>query len=310
MITVYRSTPRGLEALDQPVPGAWVTAVNPSPGEVARLQQEYGVPEAFVASSLDIDERSRTDRENGAQLIVLKVPFFQGDKEDVPYRTVTLGIVLVGEYIITISRQTLSLIEGIQSSRPGLISTAKRNRLILHILLATAQMYLMCLQQINSKTEAVEDRLQRSLRNQEVLELLKYQKSLVYFTTGLKTNELLLQRVQRSQLFQAYPEDQDLLDDVLTENTQAIEMINISSSILSQMMDAFASIISNNLNIVMKFLAAATIILSFPTMVASIYGMNIKLPLQDEPLAFIAVMGTAIAISLIVTIILWRRDWL
>jgi len=152
-------------------------------------------------------------------------------------------------------------------------------------------------------------RLQRSLRNEEVLELLKHQKSLVYFTTGLKSNELTLDRLQSSHLFEKYPEDQELLADVLTEIQQALEMASISENILSQMMDAFASIISNNLNVVMKFLASMTILLSLPSLVASIYGMNVGLPLQQHPQAFVFVMGLSLAISIVVAIIFWRKDW-
>jgi magnesium transporter len=151
--------------------------------------------------------------------------------------------------------------------------------------------------------------LQQSTRNKEVLELLKYQKSLTYFATALKSNELMMERLERSKLFQAFPEDEDLLDDVLTENQQAIEMTNISSNILSGMMDAFASIISNNLNGVMKILAGITIILALPTMVASFYGMNVVLPLEGMAFAFPLILGIAFALTLGVVYIFWKRDW-
>jgi magnesium transporter len=143
-----------------------------------------------------------------------------------------------------------------------------------------------------------------------VLELLKYQKCLTLFTTALKSHELMMKRLQQSQMFRAYEEDEDLLEDVLTETQQAIEMTNISSNILSSMMDAFASIISNNLNSVMKFLASITIIVSLPTLIASFYGMNVKLPLESHPLAFMGVAILAVAVIMIVGIIFWRRDWL
>jgi len=148
------------------------------------------------------------------------------------------------------------------------------------------------------------------LRNREVLELLKYQKSLTYFTTALKANQLMMDRLQKGQMFKMFPDDEDLLEDALTEIGQAIEMTNISSGILSQMMDAFASIISNNLNAVMKFLASVTIILALPTLVASIYGMNVTLPLSGHPSAFWGVLGFAVVVSLLVVVIFWRRDWL
>jgi len=142
------------------------------------------------------------------------------------------------------------------------------------------------------------------------MDLLRCQKSLIYFTTALKSNELMLQHLQKSQLFQQYPDDQDLLEDVLTEVQQAIEMTNISSNILSQMMDAFASIISNNLNVVMKVLASITIVLALPTMVASFFGMNVILPLAHLEYAFLFIMGISVAVAAMVVLALWRKDWL
>jgi magnesium transporter len=158
--------------------------------------------------------------------------------------------------------------------------------------------------------DLLEDQLQKSLRNREVLELLKYQKCLTYFTTALKSNARMMTRLQNTRLFERYPEDEDLLDDVLTEIGQAIEMTDISSGILSQMMDAFASIISNNLNVVMKFLASVTIILALPTMVASFYGMNIQLPFAELPYAFGITMGLSLVVSLSVVVIFRLKDWL
>jgi len=166
------------------------------------------------------------------------------------------------------------------------------------------------LREINKIVEGLEDQLQASTRNREVLELLKYQKSLTYFTTALKSNELMMERLQRSQILKAYPEDEDLLEDVITENQQAIEMTNIASNILSGMMDAFASIISNNLNAVMKFLAAITVVLSLPTMIASFYGMNVDLPLDHLPSAYIFPLGVSILVVVVVLVVFSRRDWL
>jgi magnesium transporter len=190
------------------------------------------------------------------------------------------------------------------------LSTAKRHRFVLHLPLHVAARYLACLRDINREVDALEDRLQRSLQNRELQELLKFQKSLVYFTTALKSNELMIERLQKTLFFQAYPEDQDLLDDVLTENRQAIEMTNIASNILSQMMDAFASIISNNLNSVMKLLASATIMLTVPTLIASFYGMNLDLPGETAPQAFAVVVGVSLALVVLTGFVFWKRDWL
>lgn len=141
------------------------------------------------------------------------------------------------------------------------------------------------------------------------MEILKYQKSMVYFTTALKSNELMLERLQRSQLFRMYAEDEDLLEDVITENQQAIEMTNIYNTILSSMMDAFASIISNNMNMVMKFLASVTIVLSLPTIVTSFFGMNVPLPLETDAVGYLIILGATVIISLIVVAVFYKRDW-
>ncbi|MEW6651744.1 MAG: magnesium transporter CorA family protein, partial [Chloroflexota bacterium] len=188
-------------------------------------------------------------------------------------------------------------------------STSKRIRFVLKILLSNASKFLLFLREINRKTEQTEDRLQQSQKNQEVMELLQYQKSLVYFTTALKANELLLERLQRTQLFRMYPDDEDLLEDVITENQQAIEMVNISSNILSSMMDAFASIISNNLNVVMKLLASVTILVSITTMVTSFYGMNVALPMQEDPMAWKIILLMCVLLIGISVAIFIRRKW-
>ncbi len=307
MISILKKTNDGLVKVEEPVGGSWICAIDPNASEIARLQS-FGVPQSFITSSLDVDERARTDKEDDATLIVLRVPYDCGPTADVRFRTVTLGMVLVGEYLVTICKFNTEVLDKIQS-RMRVVSTAKRNRLILHILLKTAQGYLNNLRLINVATDEIERKLQRSLQNEEVLQLLAYQKSLVYFTTGLKSNELMMQRLQRNHLFEMYPDDHDLLEDVLTENTQAAEMTAISSNILAQMMDAYASIISNNLNVVMKLLASTTIVLSFPTIVASIYGMNVALPGAKNPVAFFFVMGTALLLSVAVAVLFWKRKW-
>jgi magnesium transporter len=187
--------------------------------------------------------------------------------------------------------------------------TAKRYRFVLYVLLETATRYLTYLREINRAVDHVEDQLQKSTRNRELLQLLKYQKSLVYFTTALHSNEVMMERLQRMRMFNQYDEDEDLLEDVITENQQAIQVTNINAEILSGMMDAFASIISNNLNVVMKALAAITIVINVPAIVAAFYGMNVQLPGEDHPLAFLTVFGISILLSGIAVIIFYKRDW-
>ncbi len=308
MITIYKSVTTGLAELTEPTDGCWINAVDPTLEEIQWLQS-LNIPPDYTTYPLDIDERARTERENGEVLIVLRIPFYQGQAVDLPYTTLPLGIILNERFLVTICKRDNEILTEFASGRVRGLSTAKRNRFVLRMLLSAASKYLVYLREINKEVDALEDQLQLSTRNKEVLELLKFQKSLTYFTTALKSNELMMERLQRSQLFKAFPDDEDLLEDVLTENQQAIEMTSISSNILSSMMDAFASIISNNLNGVMKFLAAVTIVLSLPTMVASFYGMNVELPFEQLPHAFMVVIAISLLISLGAIFVFYKRDW-
>jgi magnesium transporter len=310
MIVVRRGTEQGMERITDLADGCWVHLIDPGVDEIARMSQEFGIPADFFTYPLDLDESPRIEKENGALLIVLRVPHVQGPQADIPFSTMPLGIILTERVIATVCKLSSDLVEEFANGRPRSLSTTKRNRFFLRLFLETAKRYLRDLREINRQVDLLEDRLQMSLRNREVLELLKYQKSLTLFTTALKANQLMMARMQKGQAFRMYEEDEDLLEDVLTEIGQAIQMTDISSGILSQMMDAFASIISNNLNVVMKFLASATIILALPTLVASVYGMNIELPLQEHPFSFEIVMGGALLVALTVVVIFIRRDWL
>ena len=309
MISIYMSTETGLTTLTEPIEGSWINVIDPTPEEHARLEK-LGIPHDYIINPLDIDERPRVERENGELLIVLRVPFFNGKGADIPYSTIPMGIVLTEQYLLTVCKQDNVILQDMVRGRARGLSTPKRYRFVLRLLLLTATTYLNYLREITKIVDILEDQLQLSTRNREVYELLKYQKSLTYFTTALKSNELMMERLQRSSQFKTFPEDEDLLEDVITENQQAIEMTNITSNILSSMMDAFASIISNNLNGVMKFLASITIILSLPTLIASFYGMNVKLPFMTHPLAFLFTVVLSMAIAFAVGLFFAKKDWL
>jgi len=310
-LVIYRRTPgTDLEQIHEFAEGCWVSLVDPTPAEIEETHQKLAIPQDFITSSLDLGEIPRAEKEDGIHLIIIRVPVDVGKEADIPYTTVPLSIVMTDGVVLTSSKMRNPVVEEMASGRVRSLDTAKRNRFLLRVLLETGKQFLHYLSEINREVELLEDKLQMSLRNREVLELLKYQKSLTLFTTALRSDELVMARLQKGQLFQMYPEDEDLLEDVLTEIGQAIQMTDVSTGILSQMMDAFASIISNNLNVVMKFLASATIILALPTLIASIYGMNLNLPFQRHPQAFFITMGTAVLISLVVVVVFIRKDWL
>ncbi len=308
MLTIYKTTEQGLEQLDSLANGTWVKVIDPTPEEVQQLV-DWGIEADYINYSLDLDEMPRMERDEDYTFILIRIPHRQPDS-DIPYRTIPLGIMIKGNMIVTICRYEKEIFKVLANGKYRLLKTGKRYRFALYIFLETATRYLTHLREINRITEALEDQLQKSTRNREVLELLKYQKSLTYFATALRSNEVMMERVQRTQIFNYYEEDQDLLEDVLTENQQAIQMTSINTEILSSMMDAFASIISNNLNSVMKALAALTIIVSLPGTVAGFFGMNVMLPLSEShPLSFMMVFGIALALTAIATYIFYKRDW-
>jgi magnesium transporter len=307
MLRIYKTTENGLETLETIANGAWVNVVDPSPEEIEKLVN-WGMDMEYINYSLDQDEMARMERDEDYTFILLRIPIYQPDS-DIPYNTVPLGIMILGNKIITVCRYESDIFKALVNGKYRLLKTGKRYRLTLYIFLETAARYLNLLRQINRSIERVEDQLQQSTQNRELLELLKYQKSLTYFATALRSNEVMMERVQRTQLFNYYEEDQDLLEDVLTENQQAIQMTSINAEILSSMMDAFASIISNNLNVVMKVLAALTIILNMPVIVASFYGMNVHLPGEDSPFAFLSIIGISIGLGALATFIFYKRKW-
>lgn len=307
MLRIYKTTENGLETMENMTNGAWVNAVDPTPDEMQKLVN-WGMEMDYINYCLDQDEMPRMERDEDYTFILLRIPIHQPES-DIPYTTVPLGIMILGNKIITVCRYDSDIFKPLINGKHRHLKTGKRYRLALYIFLETAARYLQLLREITRATELIEDRLQKSTQNRELLELLKYQKSLTYFATALRSNEVMMERVQRTQLFNYYEEDQDLLEDVLTENQQAIQMTSINTEILSSMMDAFASIISNNLNVVLKALAAITIIFNVPTIVASFYGMNVALPGEAHPNAFLSVIGISLALTAVATYIFYKRDW-
>jgi magnesium transporter len=314
MIKIYQSTGSGLEVVDRPAKGCWIDLIDPSVEDARRAVEGLGVPaeaaRAFVKTALAPDSVPRAEKAGGALFIVARVPHFQGEGARIPYLTVPLGIILTDEFTVTICKQDHGVLHNLDEERKSAFSTHKPHIFVLHFLWGIATRYLAHLSKINEAIDRLEDRLQRALENREVLELLRYQKCLILFTTGLETNELMLERLQRAKLLELKAADEDVLDDLVTENHEAMLMAEIASDMLSNTMDAFASIISNNLNVVMKFLASVTIVLIIPQIVGTFYGMNVSLPIEDHPLAFGIMVGLSFVLSAVVAFIFWKKKWL
>lgn len=287
----------------------WIHLESPDPDEVNMILAKYDLQEDFITDLQDADENSRMEYDEGALLIILRVPlYYRHRSASVSFSTAPLGIIVVDDKVITVSFYENEILTQYLDGthRPFRIT---QQSFILAINLRTAFYFLKFLKEINRRTNNIENELHQSMRNKELIRLLKMEKSLVFFNTSLKSNEIILERMQRSRWLQEDPDAEDQIEDVIIENKQAIEMANIHSSILSGMMDAFASVISNNLNVVMKFLTSVTIILALPTLIASIYGMNVHLPLQDNPYAFMIVMGLSLILSVALVFIFIRKKY-
>ena len=310
MLTIYKTTPEGLETLENASNGCWIKATDPNPEEIEKLQN-WGIEPELITYSLDQDEMARVERDEGYTLILLRIPHFQGETHDIPYSTIPMGIIIKDNLIVTICRHESQIIHMLTNGKYRGFKTAKRYRFVLYVLLETATRYLTYLREYQPRGRSSRRPTRKNPpATANCYNLLKYQKSLVYFTTALRSNEVMMERLQRMRMFNQYEEDEDLLEDVRTENQQAIQTTNIQTEILSSTMDAFASIISNNLNAVMKVLATLTIVVSLPTLVASFYGMNVSLPGEGHPFAFLTIFGFSLALTSTAAFIFYKRDWL
>ena len=308
MITIYKSTSEGLLTVDDFVAGSWVHVSNPSNQELALLVERFGIPLDFLTDPLDLDERARLETEDGARLIVLRVPHLDSWAEEIPITTLPIGMVLVGDLIITVSAIDSEVIADFKQGRVRNFATHDQTRFVLQLFLRTTLLFLRYLRDINRVTDNVQKDLHRATRNEQLIRLLNLEKCLVFITTSLRSNAFMMEKFHSAKYSQLEQDDQDLLDEVIIENKQAMDMAKIYSEILSGLMDAFASLISNNLNTVVKTLTTITIILMIPTLVASFYGMNVDLPLQSSPDAFVLVVGLTAFLCTLGIVIFWRGN--
>nr|WP_295972248.1 magnesium transporter CorA family protein [uncultured Bacillus sp.] len=311
MLKVYKSDLLGVvEETTQISPGSWIHLISPSEQEIQRVVNELGLPLEYLKDPLDEEERSRIEKDDGNILIIVNGPSVSYDEKGIPiYDTIPIGMIIAKNCFVTICLKDSPIFDSFSSGKIKDFFTYKRTRFTFQILYSIATSYLRYLKQISKNTDSIERELHQSMKNKELLSLLNFEKSLVYFTTSLKSNNIVMQKMLKSNYLKMYEDDQDLLEDVIIENQQAIEMAETHSSILSGMMDAFASIISNNVNIVMKFLTSFTIILALPTLVASFYGMNVPIPFQEDRHSFIIAITISLILSSFTAIIFWKKKF-
>lgn len=322
MITVQKtldnSSAHEVLTIDTLKPGSWINAVNPTKKELETIAGLTNVPIDFIAAAMDTEESSRVDYEEydektGLGACILVVVNITRHPESFNFDTLPLGIILTSDYIVTVCIEENDILHG---AIGGIINycTWKRTRFMLQILYKTAMIYLRYINEMNRMSERLESNLRKSMTNDELFKMMDLEKGMTYFTGALRSNRVMIDKLTRifknnqlQNIVKLREEDEDLLEDVKIENDQAYDMITLYSNVISSMMDAFASIISNNLNKVMKFLASVTIIIAVPTAIASFWGMNVPVPFTDHHFGFLIVSGISAAITSVATWLLWKR---
>jgi len=312
MIHIYVNSDHGLAPIASPAPGSWVNMANPTYEELQSISQQLSVPLEILADALDIDERARCDADEGYFMIIIRIPVQDTSGSHTMFFTVPLGIIVAHDVIITVCRRESDVLADFMHNKVRNTVVAHHRRFILQIFLRTALLYLRDLKEINTNASIVQEKLHRSMVNKHLLGLLALEKSLVYFTTSLRSNELMIERLRKTSFFSLDENELTLLEDVIVENRQAIEVANIYNNILAGMMDAFASIINNNVNGVLKLLTSITIIVAWPTLIFSMYGMNVRLPFQQPEnsyLGFTVVMLFSVISTVALVYIFIKRRW-
>ena len=313
MLSIYNTDLKTnkFEKIKEFRPGSWINLVNPTAEEIKEVCSNLKIEDEFIKYPLDYEEQARIDIEDDMTLFVIDVPVIEETKEGKSYSTMPLGLIVVrDEFFISVSLKKNRIIEAFEKGRVKEMYTYKKTRFLIQILYLNASYYLNDLKRINKEAENTVNGLKKSMKNQDLIQLLNLENSLVYITTSLKANEMVMEKTARGKILKSYEEDDEILEDAIIENRQAIEMSKVYSEVLNGTMDAYASIISNNLNVVMKFLASITIVLSLPTLIASIWGMNVPLPFATNPYGFVIVCGISILLSILAFVWLKNKDML
>lgn len=309
MLEIFKSVDDSLSPLKEIEDGAWINLVNPTSEELNYVEKKLSVDKGFLMAALDEEETARLETDNDQVLILVDTPYVEKTDDHIIYETLPLGVIITDKNIITVCLKSSVVLEQFEKNSIRTFCTYKKYRFLYQILYKNAQRYLLYLRQIDRMSTYVEKQLHESMKNKELIQLLDLEKSLVYITTSLKANQLVLEKILRINIIKKYSEDEDLLEDVIIENKQAIEMANIYSGILSGTMDAFASIISNNLNIVMKLLTSITILMSIPTMFSGFFGMNVaNIPFANSPFGFWIVLAISVLTAAIAGIVLLKKN--
>lgn len=314
MINIYKTNKRNgkIEEIDVPVKGCWINMEKPTEKEIKKISELVQIDEQTIRYPLDISEKAHIDEEEDTVLIVVDSPTTEIKDEEKLYTTLPLGMIIVrDEIIITVSQSKINAIDRMKKkAKNNNLQTEKKSRLVFQILYDIAQDYIRYLTYINKDIEMFEEHMSKSMRNKELQRIMKFEKSMIYFNASVKGNQVVLEKLNRGKVLKLYEEDEDILEDTIIENRQAIEMIQTYSEILNGIIDIFGTMVSNNLNIVMKVLTSITLIISIPTMVSSFLGMNVEFPFNTGVGGFYEVVAISVVATIIVTLCLKRKNML
>lgn len=302
----FKSTHKPLKILKVPRPGSWIYVVNPNKQDVKFLTKRLLIPLEFIRASLDAHERPRCEKEEGLIFVIVKVPMKTKDE----IVTMPIGIVITKNHFVTISLKECEVINEFKENMIKNFFTTKRTRFLLQILARACRYFTRYLELIDRRIDKIESRLTHKMQPKDISEIFNMQKTLTYFNTAVVGNGNVIENILKGRIVRLYEEDKDILDDIAIENKQATEMVSIYSNILSNTLNTYTSLSSHMLNVVMKFLTSITVILSFPTIISSFYGMNVALPLQKNPYAFLSITLLTVLLCLVIAIIFIKKRWI
>ena len=312
MINIYTTDNNGVNEVNELKKECWINLTNPTIEEIKKVSKETRTDEDLIVKLMDTEELPRIEVGNNATLIVVDTPYVTDTRYKHKYNTEPLGIIINNDgYIITVSLKQQLILDDFKENKVKDFDASKKTKFLIQILLKVSSAYQKELMSINDYMNKKEKILYKSTNNKELIDLLNVEKTLVYFSTSLKSNDVVLEKLSKGNVVALYEDDNDLMEDAMIENKQAIEMSNIYREILTSMTDTYATIISNNLNDVMKFLAGITIVFSIPTMVASFIGMNVPLgDMGSSNISFVLIIIFSFVLSIIIALILKKKNML
>ena len=308
MLNIYKTNGGVLNEINELQPDVWVKLVSPDAEENQHIVEHYGIDYGDLVAALDDEESSRIEFEDNYTLILVDIPITEIRNEEEYYTTIPLGIILTADAVITVCRQEIEIFERNLKFKMRNFSTKKKMRFVYHILYSISRLYLYDLRNIDKARTEIEERAGKGTVDNDIISLHELESSLVYFATSLRANNMVITRLKRINKF---PEDEELIEDTIIENTQAIEMATIYRNIIDSTRELISAVMDNRLNNVMKFLTSITLVMAIPTVISGIYGMNLKwLPFAGTVYGFLIICLITLLICIITLFILKKKKML